>query len=202
MIVTCPTCNSRYSVKDEVIGESKLVRCAVCCTMWHYVAANYTAATKQSRVWYMIYWTVFWFAVFLSIFSLFFARDAMVRIWPPVTNFYRAVGLGVDGTKKNLQIQNVSNFFVQKSGNLYMGLKGEIVNVSDRVQVLPCVTISLQNEESVTDSKEERRAPYKKTWTHDMNYKKLLPNQQVVFETELQSVPYHNLICDLKLDVM
>jgi hypothetical protein len=183
--------------------ESKLVRCVVCGTMWHYVAPNNTT-TKQSRVLGMMHWTIFWFAVFLSIFSLFFARNAMISLWPPVASFYRIIGLETSDAQKNLQVQNVSNFFVQEKGKLYMRLKGEIVNVSEKVQILPCVTISLRNEETIGDSgaDEEQCVPFKKIWTHDMHYKKMLPNQRIVFESELQSVPYHNLICDIKLDSM
>jgi hypothetical protein len=181
--------------------ESKLVRCAVCGTMWQFTPPIYDTP-KQPRALNMVYWTIFLFSVFLAIFSLFRARDTLVRLWPPAVSFYKTLGLSVNDFKKNLQIQNVSNFFLQKNGKLYMGLKGEITNVSDEVQVLPCVTISLKDEESVTGSDGDKHTPYKKVWTHDMNYKKLLPNQQIVFETEMQSVPYRNLICDLKLDVL
>jgi hypothetical protein len=103
--------------------------------------------------------------------------------------------------RKTLVIQNVSNFFVQNNKKLYMGLKGEIVNISNDVQILPSITVSLRDEELAMADK-LGRAPYRKIWTHDMMYKKLLPNQKVIFETELQSVPYSNIICDLKLDIL
>jgi hypothetical protein len=92
------------------------------------------------------------------------------------------------------------DFFVHKDGKLYMGLRGELVNISNEVQVLPSVTISLRDDDVGVEKK--GRAAYKKIWTHDMMYKKMLPNQKIIFETELQSVPYNNLICDIRLDVL
>jgi hypothetical protein len=79
-----------------------------------------------------------------------------------------------------------------------MGLKGELMNVSNEVQSLPGLMFSLKDDGLVSPE----RPPYKKIWTHDLMYKKLLPNQKVIFETELQSIPYNNLICDIKLDAM
>ena len=78
-----------------------------------------------------------------------------------------------------------------------MGLKGELINISDSVQILQSITISLKNDETVKND-----SSYKKIWTHNLTYKKLLPNQKVTFETELQSVPYNNLICDITLDTL
>ena len=79
-----------------------------------------------------------------------------------------------------------------------MGLKGELVNVSNEVQILPSITISLKDDDHLPP----KDVHFKKIWTHDMVYKKILPNQKVTFETELQSIPYNNLVCDIKLDVL
>jgi hypothetical protein len=85
---------------------------------------------------------------------------------------------------------------VRKSDKLYMGLKGELINVSNDVQIMPSLVISLKSDDQTS------KAPYRKVWTHDLMYNKLLPNQKVLFETELQSVPCNNLICDIKMDVL
>ncbi len=200
MIVICPACHSKYSVQAEAIGESKMVRCAICGTTWHQSAAEKILENKNN-VPHIIKWTFFWFVVFISIFSIFFTKNTIIKIWPPIVELYRVLGVnaGTDA-KKTLVIQNISNFFVQKGNKLYMGLKGELVNTSNEVQILPSITISLKEDESIIEKKS--KSSYKKSWTHDLMYKKLLPNQRVVFETELQSVPYNNLVCDIKLDVI
>ena len=200
MIVMCPACRNKYSVQPEAIGDSKMVRCAVCSTTWHQSASDQIPESKNN-VTHIIKWTFFWFAVFISLFSLFFAKNMMVRVWPPIVELYSVLGIDTENTaKKTIVIQNISNFFVQKGEKLYMGLKGELVNVSNEVQAVPSITISLKDDESIVNKR--GRLSYKKIWTHDLMYKKLLPNQKVVFETELQSVPYNNLVCDIKLDAM
>lgn len=200
MIVMCPACHSKYSVQNEAIGESKMVRCAICGTTWYQSTPDKSLENKNNVI-HVMKWAFFWFAVFISIFSIFFAKNTMMKIWPPIFEFYRVIGITTaEDARKTLVIQNVSNFFAQKDNKLYMGLKGELVNVSNEVQILPSVTISLKDDESAVEKK--GRASYKKIWTHDLMYKKLLPNQKVIFETELQSVPYNNLVCDIKLDAI
>ncbi|MDR2781085.1 MAG: zinc-ribbon domain-containing protein [Holosporaceae bacterium] len=195
MIVVCPTCSCKYSVQAEAIGKEKMVRCAMCGTTWQQ-SASCEVDEKRQRVWCLIEWTFFWFIVFVTIFSLFFAKNAVAKIWPSSVVFYEAIGMQ-SSWKKTFALQNLSNFFVVRNNTLYMGLKGELINVSESVQTLPSITISLKDAEPVT-----KEFSCKKIWTHNLTYKKLLPNQKVVFETELQSVPYHNLICDITLDTL
>jgi hypothetical protein len=144
----------------------------------------------------LIQWTFFWFVLFLGISGLFFAPDAMMKIWPAVSSFYEALGLS-NNSSGCFSIQNLSNFFVMKNDTLYMGLKGEIVNTSDEVKNISAVTVLLCDDEGVS-----KNDSYKKTWTHNLTYKKLLPNQKVVFETELQRVPCNNLLCYITLDAL
>jgi predicted Zn finger-like uncharacterized protein len=195
MIVVCPTCFSKYSVQTDVIGREKLVRCAMCGTTWRQSSFD-DSSDKRRPVFNLMKWIFFWSVVFLTVFTLFFAKNAVIKIWPAVSDFYELVGIRSD-SEKSLIIRDMSNFFTEKNDVLYMGLKGELINVSDEVQILPCITISLRDDENV---KKDFR--YRKIWTHNFTYKKLLPNQKVVFETELQSIPRNNLICDIKLDAL
>jgi predicted Zn finger-like uncharacterized protein len=196
MIVVCPACSCKYSVQSEAIGREKLVRCAMCGTTWQQSACKDADDEKRQRVLELTKWTFFWFSVFVTIFSLFFAKNAVVKFWPSSVVFYEALGMQ-NSPSKSFVIQNLSNFFVVKNDTLYMGLKGELINISDSVQILPSITISLKSDETA-----KKDSFYKKNWTHDLTYKKLLPNQKVTFETELQSVPYNNLICDITLDTL
>lgn len=196
MIVVCPTCHSKYSVQSESIGVGKLVRCAICSTVWQQDAADETVAQKQ-HVMHLVKWTFFWFVIIVSLFSLFFARNAMIKLWQPTAVFYDFLGINPINQTKTFSIQNVSNFLIQKGDKLYMGLRGELVNISDSVQIPPCLTISLRDDDSV-----KKGVPYKKSWTHEITNNKLLPNQKVIFETEIQRVPYNDLFCDIRLDIL
>ncbi|MDR2724420.1 MAG: zinc-ribbon domain-containing protein [Holosporaceae bacterium] len=195
MIVVCPSCSCKYFVQTDVIGKEKLVRCSICGATWQQIAID-EAVEKRRHVFNLIKWTFFGFVVFVTIFSLFFAPNSIIKIWPPVVDFYETLGIQEE-SRKLFVIQNLSNFFVVRNNILYMGLRGELVNTSDAVKSLTSITISLKNDENVA-----KDFPFKKVWTHSLTHKKLLPNQKVVFETELQSVPYNNLICDIKLDYL
>lgn len=197
MIVTCPACRNKYSVQAEAIGDGKLVRCVICGATWQQTAVSGVGDDKF-RVIETVKWTFFWSVVFISLFMLFFAKTTVTKVWTPAAGFYSLLENKQAHEKKTFKMGNVSNFFVRKGGKLYMGLKGELVNTSDEVQILPSITIALRNEEKTAPGKFR----FKKIWTHDMLYKKILPNQKVVFETELQSVPRNNLVCDIKLDVL
>ncbi|GHT97102.1 hypothetical protein FACS1894126_0410 [Alphaproteobacteria bacterium] len=155
---------------------------------------------KRDRVTHIIKWAFFWFSVLAFLFSLFFTKNIAMKIWPPVTCFYDFLGINPLDTKKTFVIKNMSTFFKKRSGKLYMGLKGELVNGSNDVQIMPSLVISLKNDDSEPGG--APKVPYRKVWIHDLMYNKLLPNQKVVFETEMQSVPYNNLICDVNLDVL
>lgn len=196
MIVTCPMCRCRYSVQPDAIGDGKFVRCAMCGSTWQQSPVD-EAEEKKQRVLDLIKWTCFWFVVFISVFSLLFARDAVIKLWPASASFYNAVGLHASDNNKAFVVQQISNFFVCKKGKLYMGLRGEIVNISNDVHPLSGITISLKDDET-----DQKGAPYKRVWTHDLSCKKILPNQRIAFETEVQNVPYNNLVCDIELNVL
>ncbi|MDR2646340.1 MAG: zinc-ribbon domain-containing protein [Holosporaceae bacterium] len=195
MIVVCPSCFCKYFVQTDTIAKEKLVRCAMCGATWQPLPYN-ESAEKRLRVFNIIKWIFFWFVIFVTVFPLFFAPGSIIKIWPSIADFYRVVGM-YDGSGKSLVIQNLSNFFVTRNNVLYMGLKGELINTSDSVKSLASITISLKDDDATN-----KNSRYRKEWTHNLTYKKLLPNQKVVFETELQSVPCNNLICDIKLDSM
>jgi predicted Zn finger-like uncharacterized protein len=193
MIVACPSCHSRYSVQYEAIGKGKLVRCALCGTTWQQEPVS----DEEHGVRHSIKWILFWLFVFGSIFSLFFAKDFVIKIWPPATELY-AIFCEKPNNRSCFAMKNISNFFVMRDSKLYMGLKGELLNTSNDIQYLPSITISLKEDSDAASQK--NGSLYAKVWVHTLKYKKLLPNQKITFETELQNIPYNNLICDIKLN--
>ncbi|GHU11781.1 hypothetical protein FACS189449_03960 [Alphaproteobacteria bacterium] len=199
MIVVCPSCRSKYSVQPEAIGESKMVRCALCSTMWRQTAIS-ESIDKKDHVQHIIKWAFFWFSVLAFVFSLFFTRNVVLKVWPQSACFYDFIGVKLPDTKKTFIIKNMGTQFKRRDGKLYMRLSGELINCSSDVQIMPSLIITLKNEDS--QSNEASKEPYKKVWTHDLMYNKLLPDQNVAFETEEQSVPCSNLMCDIKLDVL
>lgn len=204
MIVICPNCNSKYSVHPDALGEEKLVRCAMCSTTWMQKSFDQALekASATMSVFHRISWTLFLFCVSLTVFSIFFAKRTMISFWPPLAAFYETVGISSETGKEAFVIQNVSNFFVQKGGELYMGLKGEILNKSSTSLAISSVTIQLKDSSSDTVNLfNNKQSSYKKEWIHNLVSQKILPNEKVCFETELQKVPYNDLVCDIKINV-
>lgn len=192
MIVVCPNCSSKYSVHADAIGEGKLVRCAVCGVTWQQQPVQ----DKKSRNILSLFNTVlFWFVVFITLVSILFAPKPISRYWPAIVSFHRLIGLDKSSNRNVVTVKNVSSFFVKRNGKLYMGIKGELDNISNEVQMVPNLTISLRSDNS-------EESDFKTSWTHELIYKKLLPSEKIIFETDLKSVPYANLICDIKLNTL
>lgn len=194
MIVTCPSCRNKYSVQAEAIGEGKLVRCVACGTTWQQYAVNEPTLLRENKI---IGWAFFCASVFLSFFFLVFAKNSVINIWPPAVCFYKLFEKGgllaaAGATKETVKISNVSDFYAYKNGSLYMGIEGELQNVSNDVQTLPGISIKLSKEGV-------KKRSFQKIWTHDMVYQKILPSQKVSFKTKMQKVPLGNIRCDIKV---
>ena len=192
MIVVCPSCSSKYSVPADAIGIGKLVRCAVCGTTWQQ---SPVAEKKSNEIAELLKSTFFWFTVFITLFSVLFAPKTVSKYWPASASFYKLIGVDKSFGRNTFSIKNVSNFFVKRNGKLYMGIKGELCNISNEVQMVPKLIIRLKNDDSLNSK-------FQTSWVHELTYKKLLPNQKIIFETDLKSVPYTNLICDIKLNTL
>ncbi len=192
MIVICPGCSSRYSVHVGAIGAGKLVRCAVCGTTWQQAPVE---EKRSSEILGLLRSTFYWFAVFIILFSILFAPKTVSKYWPASVSFYKLIGIDNSLDHNAFSIKNVSNFFVKRNGKLYMGIKGELCNVSNEVQMVPKLVIKLRDDNTLNPK-------FRTSWTHELTYKKLLPNQKIIFETDLKSVPFTNLICDIRLNTL
>ncbi len=170
-----------------------MVRCAMCGTTWQQYPVKEKTSKNTSDLLQSIF---FWFIVFITVFSILFVPKTVSKYWPAAASFYKVIGMNNSPDQKAFVIKNVSSFFVKRNGNLYMGIKGELSNVSEEVQMVPKLIIGLKEDSNTSDSS------FQTSWTHRLNYKKLLPNQKIIFETDLKNVPYTNLICDIKLNTL
>ncbi|MBE6447161.1 MAG: hypothetical protein E7015_01595 [Alphaproteobacteria bacterium] len=193
MIISCPNCSSKYSIHANVIGEGKMVRCTICGTTWQQ-GSIYKQEKREDLV-KNLQITTFWFIVFICIFSLIFAKNAVINFWPASASFYEAIGVKDSETSSAFSIKDISSFFIRKDDKLYMGIKGELTNITNDVQMVPGLTISLRSDDNVTPS-------FNSSWNHELTCKKLLPNQKIIFETDLKSIPYTDIICEIKLNTL
>ena len=78
----------------------------MCSTTWQQNIVD-ESLDKKRKVWNLINWTLFGFVAFIFVFSLFFAKEAMVKIWPASASFYEAIGMNPLDTKKIFALRNV-----------------------------------------------------------------------------------------------
>ena len=115
MIITCPKCTRRYQIDDNLLeAEGQLQRklkCRVCTHTWVYlsphihnfshllaedspyapqatIASMEPAPTVTSR----IGWLLYFLTLSLLCAGLFFGKDTLTHLWPPISQFYNIFG--------------------------------------------------------------------------------------------------------------
>ncbi|MBP2313148.1 zinc-ribbon domain-containing protein [Azospirillum soli] len=203
MIVSCPTCATRYTLADSSVGpQGRKVRCAKCGHIWWQqpieeeapsfsLADDVTevrasrplpktkdkakpskpprdkAATRRA----LVGWGVFLAVLGLAGAAGFFARQEIVRLWPPSALFYETAGLPVEPPGAGLQLQNVRSEQKTEGGAPVLIVDGQIINVSDVIRPVPHVrAVSLGQD----------RKPVK-SWSIEASATQLLPGEVATF---------------------
>ena len=198
MIVSCPTCATRYTLADSSVGpQGRKVRCAKCGHIWWQKRvedepdfslndditeirpsrplpkANKAkpprdkAATKRA----LVGWGAFVLVLAAIGAGGYFARDHIVRLWPPAALFYEKAGLTVEPPGAGLQLQNVRSEQKVEGGATVLIVDGQIINVSDVIRPVPHVrAVSLGQD----------RKPVK-SWSIEASATQLLPGEVATF---------------------
>lgn len=79
--------------------------------------------------------------------ALYIGRDTVMRVWPPATKLYEAVGI-VEGMammekKPALEVGDLSNEWTEADGKLELVLRGQVTNDGDEAAEAPYVRIRL-----------------------------------------------------------
>lgn len=194
MIITCPTCDTRYTLDDSKVGpQGRKVRCAKCGHMWWqtpqpdepgFSLNDVTEIRRTSaptvvrpgpdpsaRRRAVIGWGLFAVALLALGGAGFAARAQIVRLWPPAALLYETVGLPVDRPGTGLQLQNVRSEQKVEAGAPVLIVDGQIVNVSDIVRSVPMVRLTSLGQD---------RQPVR-SWTVEASPAQLLPGEIAVF---------------------
>jgi predicted Zn finger-like uncharacterized protein len=203
MILTCPSCSTRYIVDPKALGATgRMVRCANCKHTWMQApptdmpkpvdvepapdslrpippGSNLPAfpqpAKSRSGA---IGWLVFLFVLLAGAAGLVVGRDQIVAVWPPAAKLYDIVGLPVETIGAGLELRNVSSAR-HEDGPPVIVVEGTVANVSNRPREVPRLKAVV------------RSAAHQdlKNWTFTPGVLVLLPGETANFRAELADPP-------------
>lgn len=194
MIITCPTCATRYTLTGSAVGpQGRKVRCVKCGHTWWQspepdepeFSLNDVTEIRQTsaptverrppdrgaRRRALVGWGLF--AVMLAALAGggVAARERIVRLWPPAALLYETVGLPVEPPGTGLQLQNLRSEQKTEAGAPVLLIDGQIANVSDVLRPVPPVRVTALDKD---------RQPLR-SWTVEASPAQLLPGEVAVF---------------------
>ena len=212
MILTCGKCNKRYLIKEEQIGpKGRQVRCSACEYVWVQkpveaiakfaaidtvpVATGDVSIANPSvflatlnRMTYPLFFVLLFAGLIL-------AREPISKLLPITTTLYKKIGFNAYPPGKVFAIKTKSPIYFNRNGETLVLVNGEILNNSQEVQTLPSLTISIQGDCAHSSwlqnllSKLQFRSSSTanqctlKEWKHHFVENRLLPGEQLAFET-------------------
>lgn len=197
MILTCPSCSTRYLVDPSAIGQDgRMVRCASCNHSWFQrppedlpkpvdltppeqirmrpmAGVPALARTRRSRP--RLRWAGTVAAVALVVVLAVLLRGPVVAAWPGAAPIYAAVGLPVDVVGAGLALQGVKTDRGEQNGVPVVVIDGRIANISHQTRAVPLLR--------ATSVSTDRKAL--KSWTFKASRDQLAPGEIATFHSTL-----------------
>ncbi len=108
----------------------------------------------------------------------YFARNAIIDVWPPASMLYRMAGLA-PGPGFGLELRNVAPTREREGGTAVLVISGEVVNTSSRSRPVPTLQGSLLDA-----GRNEIHS-----WTFEVDPGELAPGQTGTFNTRVPNPP-------------
>jgi predicted Zn finger-like uncharacterized protein len=207
MILTCPSCGTRYQTdRTRIAPPGSNVRCAKCETVWFQAAADAesefepeterslkaTAPDIQSSEiqdsrprrreggirWALVFGWLLLFG-FLSgfVWTAITYRNEIASVWPQSATLYSVIDMPVN--TRGLAFADLSQSKIEEADGQVLQISGRVVNVADRELAVPEIRISLRDV--------EERELY--GWTFNAGANILAPGQSHTFTTRLPNPP-------------
>ena len=196
MILTCPSCATRYLIDPSALGETgRLVRCARCSHSWTErppedmpkrvdilpppeqvtplpPGSNLPALNNRPRRRGLIGWVAL-VVVIVGIAAVgYFARDKITEVWPDAALIYAGLSFGEADETVGIELRNVQQSPSIVNDQTGIRLRGEIYNISNRNQNVPRV---------IADIMDKNRTVIR-TWIVTPRTAMLLPGEKTEFD--------------------
>lgn len=202
MIITCPSCATRYSVDPLKLGSGRDVRCAKCGNSWRQeppadlpktvepppprprpLAAGPTisiAPAKPKRRGAALGWVLFLLVIGVFVVGGYVGRDTIVAAWPQTQRLYATLGVPVElPNLVGVELRNLRSQSAIEGGVAVLIVSGEVVNPTRETRRAPPLRIGLRDA--------ERREIFNKTFT--LENEQVAPSASVPFTVRLASPP-------------
>ena len=214
MILTCPSCATRYLIDPSALGETgRLVRCARCSHSWTErppedmpkrvdvlpppeqvtplpPGSNLPALNNPPRRRGLIGWAAL-VVVIAGIAAVgYFARDKITEVWPDTALLYERIGLGEEDESVGLELRNVKQSTSIVDDQTVIRLRGEIFNISHRDQNVPRV---------IADIMDKNRTVIR-TWIVTPRTAMILPGEKTEFDDTYADPPKDAVQINVRLE--
>jgi predicted Zn finger-like uncharacterized protein len=212
MIVSCPSCTTRYLIDPTALGgEGRRVRCAKCNHIWHErppadmpkrvdvlppddepkaipFGSNLPAVVARRRRANRLGWLAVAAAVIIIIVAGLLARGAIVDAWPPAGKLYSAIGLGSEKPDTSgLAFRDVAYEQIFEGEVPILVIRGSVFNEGDHDREVPPIRIALLDAAGT-------ELHY---WTFAADNSELEAGGGTTFETRLTSPPQEAVSVDI-----
>ncbi len=214
MILTCPSCATRYLIDPAALGDTgRLVRCARCSHSWIErppedmpkrvdvlpppervtplpPGSNLPAIHKAPRRHGWIGWAALVLVTIGIAAGGIFARDKIVEVWPDAAFIYASLGFGEEAAVIGLELRNVTQSTSIINDQTVVNLTGEIFNLSDQRQAVPKV---------IADIMDKNRTVIR-TWIVMPRTAMILPGEKTEFDDNYADPPKEAVQISVRLE--